>query len=148
MTGSIRTAVMAGLATIACVVALSACGGSTPSSSSSSGTQASGSSPPPGPGDSRICTVVSQAKTAYNAKDFTTWRSDMILIGDAADSAQYVPIKNYAEDLKQATSSSTTTTTKPKSKARRAGGVHVSGLFDELGAFVGLQHACAQVTSQ
>jgi hypothetical protein len=143
MSGSIRTAMMAGLTTLACVVALSACGGSTPNSS----TQASGSSPPPGPADGRICQVVTQAVAAYKAKDYTAWRNDMTLIGDTADSAQYVPLKTYAEEAKQATSS-TTSTTKPKSKSPHASGVHLGGLFGDLGAYVGLQRVCAKLPTQ
>jgi hypothetical protein len=92
--------------------------------------------------------VVTQATAAYNAKDFTTWRSDMILIGDSADSAQYIPIRNYAEEIKQATSSTTTTTTKPKSKSHRHNGYHFQSLFNELGAYGGLQRACASLPTQ
>jgi hypothetical protein len=143
MTRSFRSALTAGLVTIASVLALAACGGSTPSSS----TQAAGTSPPPGPADGRICQVVTQAVAAYNAKDYTAWRNDMTLIGDTADSAQYVPLKTYAEEAKQATSS-TTSTTKPKSKSRHASGVHLGGLFGELGAYVGLQRVCAKLPTQ
>jgi hypothetical protein len=93
--------------------------------------------------------VVTQAVAAYNAKNYTAWRSDMAAIGETANSAQYVPLKTYAEEAKQATSS-TTTTTKPKSKSksRRAGGVHVGGLFGEVGAYVGLQRVCATLPTQ
>jgi hypothetical protein len=139
---------MVGLTTVACVLTMAACGGSAPSSSSSQGAQSTGTSPPPGPSDARICQVVSQATTAYNSKNFSAWRSDLALVGAAADSAQYVPLKTYAEEVKQATSS-TTTTTKPRSKSRHsAGGIHTSGLFNELGAYVGLQHVCAKLPSQ
>jgi hypothetical protein len=144
MTRSIRTVLTAGLATIACVLALAACGGgSTPSSQSS---QSTGTSPPPGPADSRICQVVTQATAAYKAGQYTTWRSDMTQIGQAADSAQYIPLKNYAEEIKQATSS-TTSTTKPKSRRAKASGVHVGGLFSALGGYVGLQRVCATLPS-
>jgi hypothetical protein len=148
MTRSIRKSMMAGLATVACVLTLAACGGSSSPPGSSQGTQTTGTSPPPGQADSRICQVVTQATAAYNAKDFTTWRSDMILIGDSADSAQYIPIRNYAEEIKQATSSTTTTTTKPKSKSHRHNGYHFQSLFNELGAYGGLQRACASLPTQ
>jgi hypothetical protein len=142
MTRSFRTGLMVGLSTIACVVTLAACGSSTPSGSSQ-GTQTGGT---PGPADSRICQVVTQATAAYNAKQYTTWRNDMALIGQSADSAQYTPLKNYAEEIKQATSSATTTT-KPNSRRAKASGVHVGGLFGELGGYVGLQRVCAKLPS-
>jgi hypothetical protein len=144
MIRSIRTALMAGLATIAFMVSLAACGGS-PTSSSSKSAQATGTSPPPGAADSRICQVITQATAAYNAKNYTTWRNDLALVGEAADSAQYVPIKNYAEELKQSAGSTTTTKPKSKSKSRGASGVHLGGLFSELGAYVGLQRVCAKL---
>jgi hypothetical protein len=91
--------------------------------------------------------VVTKATAAYNAKDYTTWRNDLALIGEAADSAQYVPLKNYAKELKQS-ASPTTTTTKPKSKSHGPSGVHLGGLFSEVGAYVGLQRVCAKLPTQ
>ena len=134
-----------GLAALACVTGLAACGGSTPSAKSGQSAQ---TSPPPGRGDTAICQLVTQASAAYSAKNYETWRYDMIEIGNEADSAQYVPVKQYAEDVKKATATtSSATTTKPKSKSKKAEVVGVGGLFDALGGFVGLQHTCAKLPS-
>ena len=71
---------------------------------------------------------------------------------EPADSAQYTPIKKYAEEVKRAVQHATTTTTKPKgkhsSKSKASeGGVNVGVLFASLGGFVGLQHVCANLPS-
>ena len=106
----------------------------------------------PGPSRHRSVKSIAKATTAYNAKDYTTWRSDMVQIASAADSAQYTPIKKYAEEVKRAVQKATTTTTKPKgtrnSKSKPSGGgVNLGGLFASLGGFVGLQHVCANLSS-
>ena len=144
MIRSSRTYLRVGLAAIACVLALAACTNST-LSSSSQGAQATGGSP--GPADTRICQVVSQATAAYNAKNYASWRADMTLIGQAADSAQYGPLKTYAEEAKRATTA-TTSTTKPKSKSNVGTSFHFGNPFASVGAFVGLQHVCATLPSQ
>jgi hypothetical protein len=146
MIRSSRTYLRVGLAAIACVLALAACTNST-LSSNSQGAQAAGGSSSPGPADTRICQVVSQATAAYNAKNYASWRADMTLIGQAADSAQYGPVKTYAEEAKRATTP-TTTTTKPKSKSNVGTSFHFGNAFATVGAFVGLQHVCARLPSQ
>jgi hypothetical protein len=93
-----------------------------------------------------ICQLVSKATTAYNSKDYVTWRSYMAQIGQTADSAQYLPLKRYAEEVKRANNQvSTTTTTKPKTGKPKGSALNVNGLFAALGGYVGLQHVCAHV---
>jgi hypothetical protein len=92
---------------------------------------------------------VSKATAAYDSKDYATWRTYMAQIGATADSAQYLPLKRYAEDVKQADNqASTTTTTKAKSGKPKGSGLHVGGLFAALGGYVGLQRVCAHLPSQ
>jgi hypothetical protein len=149
MTRSIGTTLLAVLATMACVVTLAACGGSTPSPTSQS-TQTTQNSPPPGQGDAAICQLVSKASAAYNAKDYTAWRSDMAQIANMADSAQYVPIKQVATQLKAilASSSSTTTTTKAGKHTKYKSstlGSNLRGIFGPIGAYVDLTKTCAHL---
>ncbi len=147
MTSPFRTRATVGLAALTCAVALAACssGPTTPSSKGSATT-----SPPPGATDTSICQVIAKATTAYNAKDYGTWRSDMVQIANAAGSANYLPLKRYAEEVKQAIDKATTTTKpkgKPHSKSKATEGVNLGGLFASLGGFVGLQHVCAKLPS-
>ena len=102
-----------GLVVLACVAGLTACGGGEYKPEQHG---AATTSPPPGAIDASICQVITKATTAYNAKDYATWRSDMVQIASAADSAQYTPIKKYAEEVKRGVKQATTTTTKPKGK--------------------------------
>jgi hypothetical protein len=141
----VRTRVMAGLAVLTAVAGLSACGSSPPSTPRSAPT----TSPPPGAGDTSICQLVTKATAAYAAKNYGVWRSYMTQIGAAADSAQYLPLKTYAEEIKKANSAATTTTTKPKSasKPKRGERVNIGDLLGELGGFVGLKHVCARLAS-
>ncbi|HEY1443472.1 MAG TPA: hypothetical protein VGF51_01135 [Acidimicrobiales bacterium] len=132
------------VAALTCATALTACG-SSPTSNNSAAT----TSPPPGAGDVAICQLVAKATTAYNAKDFTSWRSDMQQIASQAGSASYLPLKKYAEEVKGgevAQAATTTTTTAPKSaKSKSKGAANVSGIarvFGTLGGYLGLQHVC------
>lgn len=136
------------VAALTCATALTACG-STPTSSQGAAT----TSPPPGAGDVAICQLVTQATTAYNAKDFTSWRSDMHQIASQAGTASYLPVKKYAEEIKvgeAAQAATTTTTTAPKtgSKSKSKGAANVSGLagvFGTIGGYLGLQHVCSHL---
>ncbi len=140
MIRSIRTQMAVGLTAVMCVVGLAACS-STPSSPSA---HISGKSPPPGAGDTAICQLVTQATMAYNAKNYTGWRSDMVQIGNMAGSAQYEPVKTYADAIHRETTLITTTTTRSKKKS----GLVFNGSLALAGGYVGLQHACANLPSQ
>jgi len=143
----IRAASM--LAAAACVAGLTACGSSTPTAQSTPTAHAvPTTSPPPGPTDVAICKLVNTAAFAYAAKNYKAWRSDITLVAGLADSAQYLPLKKYAEEVKQAESqAATTTTTKPKSKPKKAAGVHIGALAATLGGYLGLQQTCASLPS-
>jgi hypothetical protein len=65
----------------------------------------------------------------------------MAQIGSMADSAQYLPLKRYAEEIKQANSQASTTTT-AKTHKPKGGGGNVDILFGKLGGYVGLQRIC------
>jgi len=75
----------------------------------------------------------------------------MVQVANAADSANYLPLKRYAEEVKHAVDKSVTTTTKPKSrshsKSKGTEGVNLGVLFAALGGFVGLQHVCSNLPS-
>lgn len=129
---------------VACAVTLAACGGSSPSATSS----------PPGPGDFAICKVVSTATTAYQAKQYTTWRLDMAQIGTMAASAHDSTIRNYALELKaayDAPTTSATSTTLPRKVTPKKGSkgpvvvppASFGSLFNGLGGYVGLEKTCA-----
>jgi hypothetical protein len=91
---------------------------------------------------------VAKATAAYSGKDFSSWRTYMAQIGATADSAQYLPLKRYAEEVKQANNqASTTTTTKAKSGKPKGSGINVGSLFAAVGGYVGLQHVCAHLPS-
>ena len=123
MIRSIRLAVAGALVSIACVVALSACGSSSPGTKTTATT-----SPPPGLGDASICQLTTKATTAYGAKDYITWKTDMGQIAGLADSAQYTPLKKYAEQVKKAVDAATTSTTSQKdSKKKKAAGLNLNG---------------------
>jgi hypothetical protein len=146
MTRSLRTDLTMGLATIACVLALAACGSSSPSTQGTQHTQSTLQSPPPGQADTAICHLVSQASLAYMAKDYTAWRADLTQIAGMADSAQYVPIKQVATELKSVlASSSVTTTTKPGTKYKSALGSNLRAILGPLGAYVDLTKTCAHL---
>ena len=140
-----------GLTVLACVVGLAACGGGGSTNPSHHG--AATASPLPGAGDTAICQIITKATTAYNAKDYVTWRSDMAEVAGAADSAQYVPLKKYAEEVKggeRVERTTTATTTRSKSKSKTKGTANISGItgvFATLGGYLGLQHVCAKLAS-
>ena len=136
------------VAVLSCGAALTACGGS-PTGNSTTPT----TSPPPGLSDVAICQLVTKATTAYNAKDFISWRTDMQQIANQATSARYLPLKRYAEAVKggldaQATTTTTTSEPKPHSKSKTKGTANVGGVaaaFGTLGGYVGLQHVCSKL---
>lgn len=133
------------IAVLVCIATLTACAGPSSNRQSTSTT-----SPPPGAGDVAICQIVSKATAAYNSKDYTSWRLYIAQVGSTADSAQYLPLKRYAEKVKHAISegSTTSSTTKPD-KSSRADRLNVSGLFNALGGYLGLKQVCATLpTSQ
>lgn len=133
---------LGGLLTLFCIAGLSACGSSPPNATSSVAT----TSPPPGASDTAICQLISKATTAYASQDYTAWRSYMAQVAASADSAQYLPVKRYAEDVKRADSqASTTTTTKARLGKPKGSGVNVNSLFGALGGYVGLQRVCAHL---
>lgn len=138
MTCSFRTRIGVGISVLACVAGLAACGGSSPTKSTAT------TSPPPGSGDAAICQLVAKATTAYAAKDYSMWRSYMTQIAEAAGSARYLPLKRYAEQIKEANRSAATTTTKPKAKSKNGSAVQLGGSFAALGGYVGLKHVCAK----
>ena len=109
-----------GLAVLACVVGLTACGGGGSTNTSQHG--APTTSPLPGARDTAICQVITKATTAYNAKDYVTWRSDMVEIASAADSAQYTPSRSTQRKSRAGPHGedhdSTPTRSKSKSKAK------------------------------
>jgi hypothetical protein len=137
MTRPLLTRVTTGIVVVLSVAILSGCGGSTPTTGSSATT-----SPPPGSGDTAICQLITKATASYNAKNFGEWRLYMGQVGATADSAQYLPLKRYAEEVKRANNPSTTTTT--ESKGRR--GVNIGGL-SALGGYLGLRRVCANLPS-
>ncbi len=140
----VRSRVMVGLAMLTAVAGLTACGSSSPPSTRGAPT----TSPPPGDGDTSICQLVTKATAAYAAKNYGSWRSYMTQIGATAESAQYVPLRTYAEEVKKATSPATTTTRpRPESKRKKGENINIGGLVGELGGFVGLQHVCAKLPS-
>ena len=96
-----------------------------------------------------ICQLVTKATTAYNGKDFTSWRADMQQIASQAVSAKYLPLKRYAEEVKggEREEAATTTTfeSKARSKSKSKGAANVNGLaglFGVIGGYVGLQRVC------
>jgi len=124
----IRTAEKVGLAVAACAFLLAACGGS---SGVSNGVQTNNSV---GSGDKAICTVISQASTAYDANQFGTWRADMVQIGNMAASAQNTTIKTFADRVKQAYDT-------PSTHKNRG---NFSGL-EGLAGYVQLKKTCAKL---
>jgi len=147
MNGSMRVRAASVLVAVACVAGLTACSTSTPSALSTPTTHAvPTTSPPPGPSDLVICKLVKTAAFAYAAKKVTAWRSDITLVAGLADSAQYLPLKKYAEEIKQAESEAATTTTTTKSKSKeRVARVNTGPLFATVGGFLGLDHVCASM---
>jgi hypothetical protein len=146
MTRSFRTDLALGLTTMACVMALAACGSSPPSTEGTQHTQSTQNSPPPGQADTAICHVVSEASLAYTAKDYAAWRADLVRIAGMADSAQYEPIKQVAIELKSVlASSSVTTTTKPGKKYKPNLNSNLKAIFGPLGAYVDLTKTCAHL---
>jgi hypothetical protein len=146
MTRSFRTDLAIGLTTIACVLALAACGSSAPSTEGTQHTQSTLNSPPPGQADTAICHVVSEASLAYTAKDYAAWRADLAQIAGMADSAQYVPIKQVATELKSVlASSSVTTTTKPGKKYKSPLSSNIRAILGPLSAYVDLTKTCAHL---
>lgn len=141
---SARSSIVAML--VACAATLAACGGSSPSAS------------PPGPGDFAICRIVTKANTAYQTKQYTTWRLEMAQIGNMAGSAHDSTIRNYALKLKSAydtPTTSTTSTTLPRKLTSKKGAKKpvvippavVGSLFNGLGGYVGLKSTCATLHS-
>jgi hypothetical protein len=95
---------------------------------------------------------VTKATTAYNAKDFTSWRADMQQVASQAASAKYLPLKRYAEEVKggQREEAATTTTfeSNGRSKSKSKGAANVSGIagvFGVVGGYVGLQRVCSNL---
>lgn len=149
MTRTLRRPLLAGFIALACAGGLAACGSSTPSANSAPTT----TSPPPGPGDVAICHLVTQATTAYQAKNYTAWRFDLAAIGNAAGSAHYEPIKSVATQLKTLLSPTTTTTTtaakhgKKKSKYKPDLSGAVNRVFGPIGGYLQLTKTCAHLPS-
>jgi hypothetical protein len=135
MTRLFRAPFVIGLTVLLCVIGLAACGSPSPTA----GTSATKS---PGPGDTAICQLIVKATAAYNAKNFSEWRLYMAQVGASADSAQYPPVKRYAEEVKNGTTAANTTTTKA---TKNKGGFVAGGALAIAGGYVGLQHACARV---
>jgi hypothetical protein len=69
----------------------------------------------------------------------------MAQIASSADSAQYLPLKRYAEEVKRADNQATTTTTTAKTRKPKGSGGSVDILFGKLGGYVGLQRICAHL---
>jgi hypothetical protein len=146
MTRSFRSHLIGGLAAIVCLLALAGCGSSTPSNQSAHSTQGTTKSPPPGQADTAICHLVNQASVAYTAKDYAAWRADLAQIAGMADSAQYVPIKHVATELKSVlASSSVTTTTRPGTKYKSPLTSNLRAIFGPLGDYVDLTKTCAHL---
>jgi len=121
-----RARCAAGL-TALCAVLLAACGGS-------SGPQASNQV---GSGDKAICSVISQATVAYDAKHFDTWSADMDQVANMASSAQNSAIKTAADRIKQAQHA-------PETHGKGKGSAY-TGLLGGVAGFTELKDTCARL---
>lgn len=144
-----RLCTVVGVAALACSATLTSCSSDT----SSPGRTSATTSPPPNATDAAICQLENKAVDAYKAKDYTAWRLYMSNIATVANSASYIPLKYYADEVRGGETdekATTTSTSKPKPRAKSKAQPNVtglSGLFGTIGGYLGLQHVCANLPS-
>lgn len=77
-------------------------------------------------GDQSLCASVSQAETAYQAKDYSQWRHDMAQISKMAGTANDPQLKKYAAQARRVNH-------RPREAVYN---------FAGIGSFVGLRSTC------